>query len=558
LEEADEPAISLAGLPPTVRQRRLVLVTGIVLLVAFATLMPFAATPLPEFDAFIPVSVAVMLISDLITSVLLYSQSSIAPSRSFLVLASGYLFTALVVIPHALAYPGAITATGLIGGGRQTSPWLFFTAHLVFAVVLFSYARLKDLDDTSALRASSMRSAIRLSIAIAVACAGAVTLLATAGNRYLPAMVSDSTHTVFAHLVIINGTIIGITAAALAELFIRRRSVLDYWLMLICVALIQEQAFFFLGRDRWTLGFYAGRTIWLITSLVVLILLLVEITRLYAFCARSHALLERERDNKLLNAQAITAAIAHEVRQPLTAIIASGGAALEYLRKTPPENEKAQLALGKIIKEGHRTGDVFDGIHALFRRGDQKRESIDLNEIVVSVLESLRVELMDHGIATLRELGDLPLVEGRRNQLQQVVFNLVHNAFEAMQLTANGKRVLRTPRQCRIRDRRRGLRSGNRSGPAREYFQCLHHHQIERNRIGTGYLPPDCRAPWRQAFGIVPQLRRRAVSGRVADWSNGWCGRLRLTGRLQKQHVDISALGHARMNVGRARWLWRA
>jgi C4-dicarboxylate-specific signal transduction histidine kinase len=107
------------------------------------------------------------------------------------------------------------------------------------------------------------------------------------------------------------------------------------------------------------------------------------------------------------------------------------------------------LALGKIIKEGHRTGDVFDGIHALFRRGDQKRESIDLNEIVVSVLESLRVELMGHGIATLRELGDLPLVEGRRNQLQQVVFNLVHNAFEAMQLSANGKRVLRVTTERR-------------------------------------------------------------------------------------------------------------
>jgi signal transduction histidine kinase len=449
LENADGPVISLAGLPPTARQRRVVQVAGIVVLAAFATLVPFAATPLPEFDAYIPVSVAVMLVSDLITSVLLYAQCSIAPSRSFLVLASGYLFTALVVILHALAYPGAFTATGLIGGGRQTSPWLFFTAHLAFAVVLFSYARLKDFDHANALRPSSTRSAIRFSVAIAVACAGAATLMATAGNQYLPAMVSDRTHTVFIHLVIINGAIVAITAAAFAELFIRRRTVLDYWLMLICIALIQEQVFFFLGRDRWTLGFYAGRTIWLITSLVVLILLLVEITRLYAFCARSHALLERERDNKLLNAQAITAAIAHEVRQPLTAIIASGGAALEYLRKTPPDNEKARSALGKIIKEGHRTGDVFDGIHALFRRGDQKREPIDLNEIVVSVLESLRAELMDHGIATVRELGDLPLVEGRRNQLQQVVFNLVHNAFEAMQLTANGKRVLRVTTERR-------------------------------------------------------------------------------------------------------------
>ena len=170
------------------------------------------------------------------------------------------------------------------------------------------------------------------------------------GNQYLPAIVADRTHTVFVHLVMINGSIVAITSAALAELYIRRRAVLDYWLMLICIALIQEQLFFFLGADRWTLGFYAGRTIWLMTSLVVLILLLLEITKLYAFCARSYALIERERDNKLLNAQAITAAIAHEVRQPLTAIIASGGAALEYLKKTPPETEKARLALGKIIK----------------------------------------------------------------------------------------------------------------------------------------------------------------------------------------------------------------
>jgi signal transduction histidine kinase len=261
--------------------------------------------------------------------------------------------------------------------------------------------------------------------------------------------VADGAHTVFVNLAMINGSIIAITAVALAALVIRRRTVLDYWLMLICVALIQEESLFFLARDRWTLGYYAGRIIWLITSLVVLILLLREITILYAFCARSHALLERERNNKLLNAQAITAAIAHEVRQPLTAIIASGGAALEYLRKTPPEMEKARSAISKIVKEGHRTGGVFDGIHALFRRGDQKREPIDLNEIVIGVLDSLRVELMDHDIATMRELDGLPPIEGCRNQLQQVVFNLVHNAIEAMQVTGNGKRILRVTTELR-------------------------------------------------------------------------------------------------------------
>jgi hypothetical protein len=355
---SDETVMSLASLSATARHRRLVFVAGTFLFVAFAALAPFADTPLPEFDVFIPTSVAVMLISDLITSVLLYAQCSIVPSRSFLVLASGYLFTALVVVPHALAYPGAFTATGLIGG-QQTSPCLFFSAHFAFAVVLLSYARLKDMDCAHALRPSSRRSAIHFSAAIAVACACVVTLSATAGRQYVPAIVADETHTVFVRLIVINGSILAITAVALVELWIRRRTVLDYWLMLICVALIQEQSFFFLGRDRWTLGFYAGRIIWLITSVVVLILLLLEITRLYAFCARSYRLLERERNNKLLNAQAITAAIAHEVRQPLTAIIASGGAALEYLRKIPPENEKARLALNKIIKESHRTGDVL-------------------------------------------------------------------------------------------------------------------------------------------------------------------------------------------------------
>jgi signal transduction histidine kinase len=448
-ETSDELVISLAGLPPTARQRRLVFGAGIVLFVVFAVLAPFATTPLPEFDAFIPISVAVMLISDLITSVLLYAQCSIAPSRSFLVLAGGYLFTALVVIPHALAYPGAFTTAGLLGGGRQTSPWLFFTAHFVFAVVLLSYARLKDMDGANALRSSSTRSAIHLSIAIAVVCACVVTLLMTAGNRYLPVIVTDPTHAIFIHLVMINGSIIAVTAAALAELAIRRRTVLDYWLMLICVALIQEESLFALSTDRWTLGYYAGRIIWLITSLVVLILLLQEITKLYALCARSYRLVERERNNKLLNAQAITAAIAHEVRQPLTAIIASSGAALEFLKKSPPKHDEARRALNEIIKAGHRTSGVFDGIHALFRRGDQKPEPIDLNEIVTSVLESLRAELLDHGIATLRELGDLPLVEGRRNQLHQVVFNLVHNAYEAMQLTANGKRLLRVATERR-------------------------------------------------------------------------------------------------------------
>jgi signal transduction histidine kinase len=76
-------------------------------------------------------------------------------------------------------------------------------------------------------------------------------------------------------------------------------------------------------------------------------LLLLETTRLYARLARSYVLLDRERNSTLLNAQAITASIAHEVRQPLTAIISSDGAAPRYLEKAPPDHEKIRQSLNR-------------------------------------------------------------------------------------------------------------------------------------------------------------------------------------------------------------------
>jgi hypothetical protein len=100
-QKSDETVISLASLPAGPRDRRLVLVVTLLLFMAFVVLLPFAGTPLPELDGFIPAYAAGIFVSDLIASVLLYAQYSIAPSRSFLVLASGYLFMALIVIPCA-------------------------------------------------------------------------------------------------------------------------------------------------------------------------------------------------------------------------------------------------------------------------------------------------------------------------------------------------------------------------------------------------------------------------------------------------------------------------
>src|SRR5262249_9539169 len=81
---------------------------------------------------------------------------------------------------------------------------------------------------------------------------------------------------------------------------------------------------------------------------------------------KSTVMLERERDNKLMNAQAITAAISHELKQPLAAIATNGGAALRFLEQVPPDVEEVRSALKRTVSDSHRTSDVFDGIRALF------------------------------------------------------------------------------------------------------------------------------------------------------------------------------------------------
>jgi signal transduction histidine kinase len=236
-----------------------------------------------------------------------------------------------------------------------------------------------------------------------------------------------------------------ICVLALALLYSRQRSVLDLWIMVVLCAWITELALLdVLLFSRFTFAFYVGRGFSLITSVAVLILLLQETTRLYARLARSNVLLERERDNKLMNMQAITAAIAHEVRQPLAAIVTNGGAALRFLAKTPPDQDEVRAALQRMVTDGRRTSEVFDGLRALFRKVDQGMQPIDVNKVIFGVLQSLRTEMKNHAVELRSELSpDLPLVDGNGSQLEEVISNLARNAIEAMDTTTDRSRVLR-------------------------------------------------------------------------------------------------------------------
>jgi PAS domain S-box-containing protein len=165
------------------------------------------------------------------------------------------------------------------------------------------------------------------------------------------------------------------------------------------------------------------------------------------------AKLERERDNKLTNVEAIMAAIAHEVRQPLMAIVINGSAARRFLARAPADIDEATANLNRIINDCRRASEVFDSILTLFRREDQERQAIDVNEIALEVLQSSRGELAEHRVTTRTELAsELPLISGHKRQLQQVISNLVQNAIEAMDNTTDRDRLLRVRTGLHNRD----------------------------------------------------------------------------------------------------------
>jgi signal transduction histidine kinase len=158
---------------------------------------------------------------------------------------------------------------------------------------------------------------------------------------------------------------------------------------------------------------------------------------------RSVAELQRERNNKLMNLEAMAASISHEVRQPLTSIATNGRAAQRFLGHLPPNVEEAQSALKRLIGDSHRASQLFDNIRALFGKADEGHEPIDANQLIRAVVTGFQGDLEQHEIAIDVKLQeDLPKIIAHKGQLEEVLINLVRNAIEAMQADKNDHRVL--------------------------------------------------------------------------------------------------------------------
>jgi len=442
-----EPQV-LANIPPTSGQRRLARAFLLALLVILLGTAPFAEIRLPEIPAFVPTLAAALFVSDCVTAALLFAQFSLLRQWALLVIASGYLFSALIVIAHALAFPGAFTPTGILGSGIQSAVWLYWFWHAGLPLTIIGYALLKDTGRKADARVTP--AAIRWSVAGVLALVIGLFWFVTQHQELLPVTFVD-VHPLSLFRRTIGGLVV-LTLGGVALWLLRRRqrSLLDQWLVVaLCALLLEVLLASVLSAGRYSVAWYAGRFYQLVTAAVVMVVLLAEMMQLYADLASSNTMLQRaveaqrrERDARLITGDAVAATIAHELKQPLTAMITRSYAGLRWLDRGAPDLDKAMTGFRQIADDGHRAAAVLDRIRASFRPDARVRAPLDVNGLIQEAIALLQDELSSRRIAVRLELQERLLgVMGDRIQLQQVLLNLITNAMEAM-ATVDDPRVL--------------------------------------------------------------------------------------------------------------------
>lgn len=302
----DERRLFLATALASQGQKRAALVIAALAAVGFFLAVPFVRVPLVKLPAFIPSYEAALFFVDLITALLLFEQFVRLRLFSILVLASGYLFDALLIVPHALTFPGAFTPSGLLGAKEQTTAWLYVFWHGGFPLFVIAYALIRRRTrNTPKFLVSNPYKAMFVAVVTVVALAIGLAALATAGHDFLPVVMQGSDYSLLVKKGV-SPAVWLLTLTAMLLLWQRPLRIVDLWLMLVMwIWLFDIALAAVIGSSRFDLGFYVGRIFGLIASGFLLIMLLGEVGRLYigvlgaaADAERRVAELARERAQK--------------------------------------------------------------------------------------------------------------------------------------------------------------------------------------------------------------------------------------------------------------------
>jgi signal transduction histidine kinase len=436
---AEEQPILLSSLPASRAQRWAASGAAALLFALFVAAEMYGDAPGPTAPGFAGLTAGAESTSFLMTATLLFALFSIRRLRSLLVLAAGYLFTSLMLVSWCLTFPG-IFASSLFGAGAQASFYLAMLVVVGPAVTAIAYVACGAGGEGPTV--SNPGRVILVTLALMAALAMGMTwAIVTAGDR-LPPMMLDSVHVSPLWRQIAPLVVVIYVVAAVAVAF-GSGSIVETWLAVSLWSWTLESFLLLRFGARYSFRWYVSVFFEFFSAGVVLAALLSQVTTLYARLAISTRTQRRERENRLLAVDAALASVAHQTYQPISAIMTNAHAAQRALARTNPDVAEIRAVLTDIVADGHRATDAIDAVRAIFRTDGGGRTALDVADLVSGVLILVQSDLKARQIVveTTVDRG-LPCVVGNKSQLQQVLFNLIANAAEAMdQLAARTRRL---------------------------------------------------------------------------------------------------------------------
>lgn len=447
---------ALANWPAGARERRAALWAVLVSVVFFVLAAPYAKQPLPQVWAFIPIYASALILNDLITALLLFGQFRIARSKALLVLASGYVFTALATVTHSLSFPGLFAAGGLFGAGPQTTAWIYMFWHGGFPLFVAAYALLRRRPDDTLSDSFGNKPAIGIAVLSVAALAGAFFVVATVGHDALPAIMRGNRYTP-AMIVVVSSVWLASLGALLLLWRMRARSVLDLWLLVVmCAWLFDVALSAMLNAGRFDLGFYLGRIYGLLAASFVLGVLLLENGLLHASLVRAHKQeLQRATDLQRLSEQLETvnaqladsnlrlqdqtrlkteflANMSHELRTPLNAIIGFSDMLKDGMAG---DADKQRQFASHIFRCGQHLlaliNDILDMSKIEAGKVEMTMDRVHLEAALADVQSLLANQA---GLKQVRleveQRSDLGVLRADARRLKQILLNLLSNAMK--------------------------------------------------------------------------------------------------------------------------------
>jgi signal transduction histidine kinase len=437
---------ALAIVPAPIGAQRCALAVCIALFGAFCALVPFAGTSLPRIEAFIPIYDSTLALNNLVAAGFLLVGFSRSRLRAVLVLAGGYLFTALIAVPHLVTFPGLFWSNSLPGGGSQTSAWLDVFRHGGLPLIVICYSLLKRRETRSVQPRPDMGGHVGPTAAGAVAGAFLLTLLATTGHQILPEIVNGDSYTTL--MTAVRVPVLLLSLVALVILGSRPPySILDLWLMVVLCALVFGVALSAVtNTGRFDIGFYAGCLYGLFAASVLPIVFLVEAARLYgqldearAIAEERNAELARSRE-ELAQAQRLeaigqlTGGVAHDFNNLLTVVIGN----LDLISGARGDPVKIERLVQSALKAARRGEHLVRQLLTYARRQINHPQTVNLNQLITNI-ENLIHRVIGEQIEIVSVLSPvLAPVQIDPAQFETAILNLAINSRDAM---AGGGRI---------------------------------------------------------------------------------------------------------------------